>query len=292
MKSKKIFPLLGIVALTIALAILPSGVNAEMYVEGYLGGVSSTAAGSKVNFHSIETIAGITATFKGNAPVSGTIDPTIIGGLKLGTWFVKEGVLGRDYPDWMKYFGCYLDFSIHNMTFNQSNGSWKNFENVFLGMDLRRGGQSFYSPGICYTLAFMFVARYGLLPDDEVPFGRLQPYIAVGPGIMFANQQPSLTFKTITSLNGLPGWVYLGKTLNMGSQTSVNVCLAVDAGFRYMMLKKVSLDVSFKYRYAQPSYEYRNLKIGFPQFGVGSYTFDFSPNLHLFSGQVGVAYHF
>ena len=39
-----------------------------------------------------------------------------MGGVKVGTWFVKEGFLGwSGYPDWMKYFGFYTDFSYQRL---------------------------------------------------------------------------------------------------------------------------------------------------------------------------------
>ncbi len=67
--------------------------------------------------------------------------------------------------------------------------------------------------------------------------------------------------------------------LSLGSTSSTNVALAVDTGIRYMMLKNVSLDVSFKYRLATPRFKYDNVM-------------DWNPLYQLFSGQVGVAYHF
>lgn len=51
-----------------------------------------------------------------------------------------------------------------------------------------------------------------------------------------------------------------------------------------MALKNVSLDVSFKYRYFNPTYRY-DLDPPRPD------SF-FRPNFHLFSFQVGAAYHF
>ena len=45
------------------------------------------------------------------------------GGVKLGTWFVREGTLGFDYPDWMKYLGFYLDFKVHRLVYERALGS-------------------------------------------------------------------------------------------------------------------------------------------------------------------------
>jgi hypothetical protein len=72
------------------------------------------------------------------------------------------------------------------------------------------------------------------------------------------------------------------------ASNTTNICLAVESGIRYMCLKNVSVDVSFKYRYAQPTYNFT-----FPDQVSGvSKSFSWSPTYHLFSGQLGVAYHF
>ncbi|MBI4643391.1 MAG: outer membrane beta-barrel protein, partial [Deltaproteobacteria bacterium] len=175
--------------------------------------------------------------------------PAVIGGLKLGTWFVKEGIPGYNYPDWMKYLGFYVDFSFHRLDLkNQNFNQTLNTAGVFtagLNTDAR-------SEGTVATLAFMFAARYGFLPDSEVPFGRLQPYVAVGPAVMFSTQQPTINILTTA------------QNIEPGSQSSTDIALAVDAGLRYMALKNVSIDASFNYRWANPSYSYIGSLLGIP----------------------------
>jgi opacity protein-like surface antigen len=129
----------------------------------------------------------------------------------------------------------------------------------------------------------MFTGRYGFFPDSEVPFGRLQPYVGVGPAIMFTSMKPKLHTRGIGTFNGV-------QTLGMdpGNQGSTDIALAVDAGVRYMALKNVSFDLSFKYRYAQPNYTF-NGQNG-PDFVPAKFTM--SPALNLYSFQLGVAYHF
>jgi hypothetical protein len=55
-----------------------------------------------------------------------------------------------------------------------------------------------------------------------------------------------------------------------------------------MALANVSLDLSFKYRYAHPDYKFSPI---IDYFGT-VHKFKFSPAMSLFSFQMGAAYHF
>jgi len=253
--------------LAAVLLVLPVGARAEMYVEAYLGGGFAGDLGADLH----ATLPTVAQSGTGNLP--GHAQPYVIGGLKLGTWFVKEGFLGYNYPDWMKYLGFYLDFSYHRLDLKNENFNTK----VYVGGVFSNNNVTdFKSEGTVATLAFMFAARYGFFPDSEVPFGRLQPYLAVGPAIMFSTQQPSLNFMTA------------GGDASAGSRGSTDIALAVDAGLRYMALKNVSIDASFKYRWANPSYSYSGALFN----GGVPINFKYEPTYNLFSFQLGAAYHF
>ncbi len=305
MKSKGFLGLCGALLLALALLALPGAARAEMYVEGYIGGVQGANASMDVS----ASILYPPNEFTEHVP--GRLDPAVMGGLKIGTWFVKEGFLGYDYPDCMKYFGFYLDFSYHRLNFRpqfgrttvNDNPADTGFSNIFS------------SEGSAATLAFMFAARYGFLPDSEVPFGRLQPYVAVGPAILFDSQNPSFQFMLGREMKPVPG-VSVRQPLDgpisnileivkPGSQSTAVICLAAEAGVRWMCLKNVSVDVSFKYRYAAPSftYNYNDLyhasdlaitssKLDPVMLVNSRRSFTLDPSFNLFSGQVGVAYHF
>jgi opacity protein-like surface antigen len=175
-----------------------------------------------------------------------------MGGLKLGYWFTPQGTHALSFcNDWTKYFGFYTDFSYQSL--NHPNNIVTTY-----GTPLTTGS----SFGNLFTWAFMFAARYGFMPDNVVPFGRLQPYVAVGPAIFFSNQD--------FNIGGL----------TQGAKGSTNVGLGVESGLRYFVASNVSFEASFKYRNFCPSYYFSPL-----QTYVSSYT-------HLFSGQLGLAYHF
>ena len=119
----------------------------------------------------------------------------------------------------MKYLGFYLDFSYHNQNFRTRVGN-----SIIPGADLTVRVIPFRVTAIPFTLAFMFAGRYGFLKDEEVPFGRLQPYFAVGPAIMVATQDISLQSNAL--VNGTPFRI----NLNPSSQTVVVPALAGRTG--------------------------------------------------------------
>jgi opacity protein-like surface antigen len=102
----------------------------------------------------------------------------------------------------------------------------------------------FQGTGDIATWAFMAALRWGFFKDRIAPFGRLQPYVGVGIAAF---------------LTRFPG------------QTSSNssAALVMDTGVRYMLLKRLSVDLFFRYRHAEQNISY-----------------------NLFSGMAGLAYHF
>lgn len=253
----------------LAILLLQVGLAwAEIYVEGYVGGVQPANAPMTVE-GSVNVMPGCTSTVTHKIP--GRIEPAVVGGVKVGTWFTPEGFLGFNYPPVMKYFGFYVDFNYHRLNFRRQVGP-TSVVGTFLGPFSYDTTNTFWSDGYAATLAFMFAARYGFFPDAEVPFGRLQPYVAVGPAVLFSGQRPSLQFVDLTMI------IPITREVSGGSKSSVDICLAVDAGVRYMALKNVSFNLFFKYRFAEPTYTFNG--------------FTLRPTYHMFSGGLGVAYHF
>jgi opacity protein-like surface antigen len=344
---KKALAVCGMVLLA-ALLVMPGSAKSEMYIQGYLGGVAASSdsqtfsgggsgtTGEVPSGFFIPDTAEATSAWAFSGGIPGRFsNPFFTGGLKLGIWFDKTGITGGyNWPDWAKYFGFYLDLSYHNLDMKKQTVSGQFLadhrliftDSVIPGVSEYQGleagagtfDNSFFSNGRMFTLAFMFGARYGFLPDSEVPFGRLQPYIAVGPALFVSSQSPS--FSTSFEVDGLANDLFPPNafgmpaltdvsydggphTINLRGRTksSVDLGLAVDAGLRYYALKNVSIDVFFKYRWVEPTYRYTvdstvrhpvSQLIADEVTFTRSNTFHLKPTLHMFSGNVGVAYHF
>jgi hypothetical protein len=331
---KRMGKMWGILVLA-ALLVLPAAARAEMYVEGYMGGVQG--ANAPISFsHGHSDSYDRTAYQPGYGEVlrqrggdswqfthkvSGNLDPAFLGGLKIGAWFDQSGIFsGINFPTWLKYFGFYIDFSYHHLNYSEQlsnstfqNRFWYKYTNSIL-VDRNETlfgnfHSEFSSVGSAATLAFMFAARYGFLKDSEVPFGRLQPYLAVGPAIFFARQDLAFNVGNFVARRDLyfkyPGsdsplilkdnQPVAGELFGFKGPggTTATICLAADAGLRYMALKNVSIDLFFRYRYAQPSSSCTiSFQVDPDEHKWLTRRVDFSPTYHLFSGQLGVAYHF
>ncbi len=121
---------------------------------------------------------------------------------------------------------------------------------------------------LIWTMALHIVGRYGFLQDKEVPFGRLQPYIGIGPGV---------------------GVLYFQ------NDSAKNFSLDTEVGVRYYFTKNIAALIEFKYiKQWDAQLGVQHLSAGGQRF-VSSSAGD-SKNVHFdFDNQkivVGLEYHF
>ncbi|PKN96250.1 MAG: hypothetical protein CVU43_21685 [Chloroflexi bacterium HGW-Chloroflexi-5] len=195
-------------------------------------------------------------------------DVNVVGGLTVGYDFINQGFLGRDWPFWMKYFGVVLDATYENLSFDQQMVMVREQRNLDTRPSEQKDYPAFIPGGTSSMLVLspMMVVKYGFLPNEENPFGRLQPYLGVGPGFVISNPE-------------INGWTTEEKN-------KFDVALVVETGLRYMIFRNVSVDAAFRYRTI------------FTKFGnsydapgvAGKIDMDWNP--HLFNALFRLSYHF
>jgi len=255
MKSKSINLLFSLLLMAAVSLIIPDVSRTAMWVGGQIG-VDIVADGD-IKYNIEKRTDRLKNVYS---------DPRFIGGIIIGYDFVKEGFLGYDYPEWMKYFSVALNVN-HN-AFTQPGQTVRAQEfprRTPTGQFPIRIDKSY---GYVIELSLIFIAKYGFLPTAEIPFGRLIPYVGVGPGLFF----------TETDTDVGVGWSSSSDNLEPG--------IVAEAGIRYMVLRNVSVDAAFRYRYFYPSFDRSYLSSIGPYRGVGRMVID------SFNAMFRVNYHF
>jgi len=135
-------------------------------------------------------------------------------------------------------------------------------QNITITPPLANGTNSFHYTTdwfMDWAMQVNMLARYGLLKNKEIPIGRLQPYIGLGPGFE----------------------VVYGKT-----DSFKNFAIETLAGIRYMCTKNLAIFCEYKFSY-QFKVEYEDVSID-NRPTTGGFTFDFPHHRFV----VGVSYHF
>lgn len=255
--SSRLTDLRGKLMLPIILAIMllvPTYCRGEIYLGGYVGGVFTP----NVNPY-FETTDWWLVTDTRTAKNVG-VDPAFLVGGKIGYWFDKVPIIGYQLPNFMKYFGLELDISYHGLRWPNQRVTVQPTNRTF---DLQMNGDAI-------SICFLFMGRYGFLPDKVVPFGRLQPYIGLGPMVVISTH-----------------------SLNQGidyKSTEGDLGFALETGLRYFFAKKFSGNVALRYRYVKAHMD-----------ADSAYVFDISTfhryvpmhtRYNFIDFIVGVAYHF
>jgi opacity protein-like surface antigen len=228
---KKKLCVLGLAALVVGMLAMSGVAHSAMWVGAELGG----------NFNSADVNVSV-GPFSGSKSVF--FKPSVIGGATIGYDFVNAGFGGYAYPDWMKYFSFAMDLTYNRMVINQNQ--------LVFAQNSRVNGYE-----VAWT--FLFMVHYGFMPDSEVPSGRINPYLGVGPAIVWSGAQGTFPIRVAPAP--------LRRSANFGDD-SMNVALVVEPGIRWMAMKNVSVDTAFRYRYAAPSWSDNNatLKLTLNQF--------------------------
>jgi hypothetical protein len=230
---KKKTYVLGVAVLLAALLALAGVAQSAMWVGAELGG----------NFTSNPNVSIGGTTINQSTP----INAAVIGGATIGYDFVNTGFGAYAWPDWMKYFSFAADFTYNRLSINAGPDGLQR---------ILPGGSRL--DGYAMALTFLFMGHYGFFPDSEIPGGRVNPYLGVGPGIVWS---------------GFP------QTNNaVGNLNATNIALVAEAGIRWVCFKSVSVDTAFRYRYVVPSYDIGNTSVNVP--------------LNMFSFLVRANYHF
>jgi opacity protein-like surface antigen len=244
---KKKMYVLGVATLVAAMLAMSGVAQSAMWVGAELGG----------NFNAYPSMS-VTLPGGFSESRSTEIRPSIMGGVTLGYDFVNAGFGGYAYPDWMKYFSFAVDFTYNSLNIQDAGPGIGKF---FAPNSRLKGSEK--------VLTFLFMFHYGFLPDSEVPTGRINPYIGVGPGLVWTTVEG--TIPTFFDPHA--------QFSSNGADSAMNVALVVEPGVRFMVMKNVSVDVAMRWRYSAPSWEINNVTIK-------------ANSLNQFSPLLRAAYHF
>ena len=244
---KKKTYVLGVAVLLAGLLALSGVAQSAMWVGGEIGG----------NINAYPTMTLDAPGF--SAARQTEIRPAVLGGVTLGYDFVNAGFGGYAYPSWMQYFSFAIDFTYNRLTIQDAGPGIGRYISPSSRIN---GSES--------ALTFLFMAHYGFMRDSEVPTGRINPYIGIGPALVFTSMEG--TFPILTA----PG--DRARSSNWGD-SAMNVALVVEPGIRFVCLKNVSVDLAMRYRYSAPSWEGNNITIK-------------TNALHQFTPLVRANYHF
>jgi opacity protein-like surface antigen len=219
--------------------------NGEFYAGCYLGAAFTPSQNLKYP-DGISLYQGGGVTTQGPVTLFGNkFQPAVVGGFKFGYFF-------HDLP----YLGLEVETNVNRSAVRSAGLATSRAIN---------GATQAIVPNnkwFNWTTALHIVGRYGFLPDKEVPFGRLQPYLGIGPGFV-------INYAT--------------------SDSAKNFGVDTEAGVRYMLLKNVSAFVEYKFNYIWDA-EIEDHDFNLPNGTLGRGTAHFDYVTH--KVVLGVAYHF
>jgi opacity protein-like surface antigen len=180
--------------------------NGEWYAGGYMGVAFTPSQNLKYLDGFDQNTGGTPVTREGPVKLFGNkFSNSFVGGLKLG-YFTHT----------VPYLGWEVESSANNSYVNRRTLSTSR---LLQGFNQAAVPNDFW---VNWTTALHLVGRYGFFPDKEVPFGRLQPYVGIGPAF-------TVLYEEVDSAK--------------------NFGVDVMAGVRYMFTKHISAFVEYKFNY-------------------------------------------
>jgi opacity protein-like surface antigen len=231
---KKKTYVVGVAVLLAALLAMAGVAQSAMWVGAEIGGNFTAPSDIRVNGNSLG----------GNTSFS----PAVIGGAIIGYDFVNAGFGGYAWPDWMKYFSIATDITYNRLNVDASGNAGEGVGSLL------PGGSRLEGSALAWT--WMLMAHYGFLPDSEIPTGRVNPYVGVGPAIVWT----TIDAGSISVGPYPPGRQFRG----IGGGTATNIALVAEAGIRWVCFKQVSVDTAYRFRYLEPSWDVGPLTLNAP----------------------------
>ena len=254
--------LASLVALMVPIVLFTPKAYAESYVAGQIGlSVPSIGKGlskgelNSTNSTSTTSPSG-TLTFPSGTELSDqSLKSSLLLGVKFGHFFSKARWLGIE----TELFRTTPHIKQQNLTFTSGSGGPITFTPTAPGPSSNISElTSVGAPG----LNFRVITWAPMNVVFRYPGQRLQPYIAIGPGIFFARLRDS----SITS--------------GPDSQSSTKIGLNTQLGLRYYMTRNVSMFGEWKYNYTRFNFQENDNFIGFRA----------TYSMHHFA--FGIGYHF
>lgn len=176
----------------------------EFYFGGFLGVSLVNTANWSFEPLTINPLSGNNIVNENVTAKNVKTDPGLAGGVKVGYFF-----------DSIPYLGLEGEGSIASNNRPRQQVAVKPPLSPYPASTQEQGN-------LIWTMALHIVVRYGFLPDPDkdLPFGRLQPYIGIGPGV---------------------GVLYFQ------NDSAKNFGLDTEAGLRYMFTRNIGAFVEFKY---------------------------------------------
>ncbi len=232
-----LFSLLGATAIGYTIYELnhpdqPRLLDGEFYGGPYLG--ASFAPSQNLNYNNGAVFNnGVNLTTVGKFTVSNNkFDTGVVGGIKLGYFFKGCPYLGLEGES--------------NVSPNNVSRQTRQVNPAILGSaQVTMPATSWLN----WTTALHLVGRYGFLKDNEVPFGRLQPYVGVGPAV---------------------------DVIYDPNDSAKNFAIDVMGGIRYMFMNNLSAFVEYKYNHQfSPELEIHQVQVNnFAGLGTASFSYD------------------